>query len=187
MVKKDIVEAVKKEFDSGLLGHSLRVEKLAVELASKNNINIEQASIAALLHDFARIFKPSKLIRLAKEFNVEITDADNKQPYLLHGLVGSKIACKRFGVTEDVASAIEAHTYGRYNMTILDKIVYLADSLEPGRKNGQLDGMRKLAFENIDKAFYQVYAFALMNIIKKNKVIHPTTVKVWNQIVSKQG
>lgn len=185
MIKKDIVEAVKKELDTELLGHTLRVEELAVQLAKKNEVNIECARMAALLHDFAKIFGPEKLVELAKEFKIDITVADKKHPSLLHAPVGAAIALERFKVTSDVANAIEAHTYGRYNMSKLDKIIYLADSLEPGRKNGHLNEIRKLLFEDIDKAFSQMYAYTLQKIIKKNRAIHPKSVEVWNQIVGK--
>lgn len=185
MLRKDIIEAVKKELDTELLGHTLRVEELAARLAEKNEISIDQARTAALLHDFAKSFQPEKLFELAQKFKINITEADKEQPDLLHAPVGAAVALQRFKVAREVASAIEAHTYGRRDMTKLDKIIYLADSLEPGRKNDCLVEIRKLMFENINVAFSQMYTFTLANIIKKNKMIHPVTVEVWNRIVAK--
>lgn len=180
--KIDIEIALSSRFNTKLLAHSLRVEKLAVEMALASGESPEKASVAALLHDYGKTLAGKALISKAEKSGIKITQADKKAPYLLHAPVGAAAAAEDFGLTEDMALAIQAHTYGRPGMTKLDKIIYLADGLDPEREDPILHRIRDIAFKDIDRAFKELLSYTLKKLIDENKVVHPVSIQVWNEI-----
>lgn len=165
------------------MAHCLRVEELAVKLASLNQIDIKNISIAALLHDYGKLIDSRQLISEAKKMKIVISEADRLAPHLLHAPVGAEMARRDFGVPDEVADAIKAHTYGRPGMSKFDKIIYLADGLEPERKDIILENIRNTAFKDIDQAFKELLSYTLNKLIHKDMIIHPASIEVWNSIV----
>lgn len=180
--KGDIEIALSGKFSKELLAHSLRVEELAVELALACGIDKNAASTAALLHDYGKSIRTSELLEKARSMGIEANEAEKKAPYLLHSKIGSVMACKDFDLTEEVALAIKAHTYGRPDMAKLDKIIYLADSLDPERGDGFLGKIREMAFIDIDQAFKTMLSHTIKKLVDENKVIHPVSIEIWNNI-----
>lgn len=180
--RKEVETILKSRLSPGLLDHCLRTEELAVELARRNGVNVADISIAALLHDYGKSVGKDRMIDEAEGLGIEITDADRSAPFLLHAPVGAAMANKDFDLPQDIALAIKAHTYGRPGMTKFDKIIYLADGVEPGRNNTVLDRIRDEAFEDIDRAFKELFAFTLKKLIDGGSVVHPVTIEVWNSL-----
>jgi len=114
--------------------HSLRVAACAQELARRHGVDPQKARLAGLLHDLARLYSPQQLILEAEARAMPITPFEREKPALLHAALGAALARERFGVDDpDVLSAIAKHTRGAPEMSPLDCVVYLADSLEPAR------------------------------------------------------
>lgn len=164
--------------------HSVSVQETAERLADAHGVNMNFASAAGLLHDYAKEVSGGDLIRLAGELGVAVTWVDKKNPYLLHAPVGARLVTAELRIDErPVLDAIARHTYGAVNMTDLDRVVYLADAVEPGRKWAAVEEIRSLAERNLRKAFALAYQHQLQFIVSKRAYIHPVSLDVWNQLI----
>ena len=143
---------VKKELDPERYQHTLGVMYTASALAMRYDADIERALVAGLLHDCAKCIPNDKKIRMCKEKGIEITKVELEAPYLLHSKLGASLAKEKYGVKDpEILSAIQWHTTGRPNMTTLEKIIFTADYIEPGRcKAENLPEVRKLAFHDLN-------------------------------------
>lgn len=158
MKESDITKirrSMEKKLDPKRYEHTLGVAYTAAALAMRYGEDMNNALVAGLLHDCAKCMTNEKRLAICEKHNIAITKAEEKNPFLLHAKVGSFLAMKKYGVTDkDVINAILNHTTGRPGMSTLEKIIWLADYIEPGRKHApNLDQIRKLAFEDLDQAF----------------------------------
>ena len=115
--------------------HILGVQYTSASLAMRYGADMHKASMAGLLHDCAKHMTADKLIKICERHNIEITEAEHKSPYLRHAKVGAYLASAKYGICdEDILNAICCHTTGKPAMTLLEKIVFVADYIEPSRK-----------------------------------------------------
>lgn len=145
---------LEKELDSKRYEHTLGVAYTAAALAMRHQEDMDKALVAGMLHDCAKCISDEKKIAICKKKKIKISDTEYEKPSLLHAKVGSYIAEKDYGITDaDILNAIKYHTTGRPDMSLLEKIIYIADFIEPGRKPlPQLDEIRRLSFIDLDKA-----------------------------------
>jgi predicted HD superfamily hydrolase involved in NAD metabolism len=137
--------------------HVLRVARTAVALARAHGVDVEQARLAGMLHDLARLYSSERLVAECREHGLAIDDYERANPIVLHARLGAALARSEFGVDDPaVLSAIARHTVAAAEMSPLDAIVYLADGLEPGRDFAARAGLLALAFRNLDEAMYAV-------------------------------
>lgn len=137
--------------------HTLGVAYTSASLAMVYDEDISKAFLAGLLHDNAKCLSDEKLLKKCKKNNLEVSDAEIRMPYLLHAKLGAYYASQKYGASNDVAMAVAYHTTGRPDMSMLEKIVYVADYIEPTRnKAKRLAQIRKTAFENIDMCVYMI-------------------------------
>ncbi|NLK07212.1 MAG: HD domain-containing protein [Firmicutes bacterium] len=161
--------------------HSLRVAAVAGELARIYGAPIKKAKLAGLLHDCGKSTSNNILLNRVLEFGIVMDEVELIQVGLTHGQVSARLAMRDFGVQdEDILAAICYHTTGREGMSLLEKIVYLADYLEPQRNFPGLDELRELAKENLTAALVQAMDLTLIHIIERGLVIHPRTVAARN-------
>lgn len=187
MKKHTIHSLLKDSLTKKRYQHTLNVVEVAERLALWYDCNVDKASLAALLHDCAKNFSDNELITFAKANNLKIDPVTLREPQLLHGPVGAVIAKNTFGVTDkDVLNAIRYHTTGRRNMTLLDKIIYLADYIELGRIYPGVDKLRELAFEDLDKATIQALTNTICYVAVLNSLIHKRTVNARNDLIIKE-
>ena len=134
--------------------HTIGVQHTAACLAMRYGESIEKASVAGLLHDCAKCLSDDVLLQECERYHLEITDLERRNPYLLHGKLGAYYARHKYNIMEDdICEAIKYHTTGRPQMTLLEKIIFIADYVEPTRREiPGLDIIRKEVFVNIDKA-----------------------------------
>ncbi len=168
--------------------HSIGVSDTAVKLAEKFNVSAEKAKIAGLLHDCAREFSTDSLISEAEKRNITIEEIDEFQPILLHAVLGAVLAREQYGVTDgDILSAISLHTTGKPDMTALDKVVYLADMIEPHRKYDDIERIRRMIDMNsLDDIMIAAFDASLSFVIQKGQMIHPQTVMARNFLIAQQ-
>ena len=154
----DLLEKLALRMDDNRLKHTISVAETASILADKYDASIDKAYIAGLLHDNAKCKSNDELIKECELFNIEIREPERQNPFLLHGKLGAYYAVNEFGISdEDVINAITWHTTGRPGMSLLEKIVFVADYIEPLRyKQKNLEDIRRLAYENIDKCVYVI-------------------------------
>ena len=151
---RKIRKAMEKALDPKRYEHTLGVAYTAAALAMRYGDDVNNAILAGMLHDCAKCLTNEKRLSICEKYNIAVNEAERKNPYLLHAKVGSFIAVKKYGVTDkDVINAILNNTTGRPGMSLLEKIIWIADYIEPGRKQApNLPLIRKLAFEDLDQA-----------------------------------
>lgn len=165
--------------------HCLGVMDTAIILAKRFGVDEEKAAIAGLLHDCAREFATEDLIAECEKRHLYITDIDRQLPILMHAPLGTAIAKEKYDVHDTaILKAIASHTVGGANMSKLDKIVYLADMIEPHRKYDGLDKLRNQAMtQDLDTVMINAFDQSILFIMRKGHTIHPYTVAARNEIL----
>ncbi|MCD8082461.1 MAG: bis(5'-nucleosyl)-tetraphosphatase (symmetrical) YqeK [Clostridiales bacterium] len=140
--------------------HSLSVSYTCTSLAMRYQYDLLKAELAGLLHDCAKRYTDSQLISRCKKHGLILTDDELKAPAVIHAKYGSWMAENKFGIDDpDILSAIRWHTTGKADMSTLDKILYIADYIEPRRsKASNLSQVRYLAFQDLDLTMYEILA-----------------------------
>jgi predicted HD superfamily hydrolase involved in NAD metabolism len=162
--------------------HVLGVEQMSAELARHYHLDVEKASEAGLMHDLAKYFKPARLLQMATEAGIEVDPLCIADPHLLHADASAIVAREEFGVgDESILEAIALHTLGRPGMSPLSCVVFLADSLEPGRGDTpELEHLRQVSRHDLDKAVWLTCDYSVQRLLGSRKSIHPRTVLTRN-------
>ena len=181
----DIRKKLDKALTSKRYTHTLGVAGCAASLAMAHGADIEKANLAGMLHDCAKCIDIQKQFKLCKKYNIELSEAEKQSTALIHAKLGAYIAKNSYGVEdEEVLSAIRWHTTGKPEMTLLEKIVYIADYIEPGRRDiPRLDEIRKMAFKDIDETMVIVLKSCLEYLESKNAPIDPVTQETYDYYV----
>lgn len=179
---KRIRKKMEKSMDAHRFEHTLGVTYTAACLAMRYNVDIMKAQTAGLLHDCAKCMSNEKRLSICKKHNIQMNAAEIENPLLLHAKVGSFIAMEEFNIhDEEIISAILNHTTGRPGMSPLEKIIYIADYIEPGRKQApNLPEVRKMAFVDLDKALLMILEDTLTYLQGTNNVVDPMTQKTYD-------
>lgn len=174
---------------AGALDHSERVAATAASLAALYGVDEADARLAGLLHDWHRELPPAELVARAGRLGLDVTDVDEAVPYLLHGpLAEADLAEAYPDLSPDVLGAVGAHTYGVPNMTPLAMVVYIADVIEPSRRQRGVEELRSAAGTRpLEELFADAYAASLRHLIDTRRRLHPQTVATWNAIVGEAG
>ncbi|MDR2660953.1 MAG: bis(5'-nucleosyl)-tetraphosphatase (symmetrical) YqeK [Lactobacillaceae bacterium] len=178
---EEITQKVKENLSDFRFQHSLRVSEYAQELAKKNNYDIQKAKLAGLVHDYAKESSNEEFLFYIDKYKLDPELKKWKTP-IWHGIVGAYIIKEKLGIEdEDVLHAISVHTTGDIEMTILDKILYMADWLEPGRDFSEtLDAIKTKTEANLDYGIAQQLSFALDFLSRKKEAIYPKTLYAYN-------
>jgi predicted HD superfamily hydrolase involved in NAD metabolism len=168
------------------LEHSVNTSKIARKLAIKYDYDADKAEVAGLLHDCAKDLDYKILEKIVLKYNIKLDEIVQKIPKLLHPLVGVIIAKKEFNIQDPVIlKAIKTHSTGAAQMSLLDKIIYLSDKIEPLRNMNGVEEVRKMAEIDLDKATLMALDKGLLYLISKNLLIHPISIEARNNILSK--
>ncbi|MCA1994601.1 MAG: bis(5'-nucleosyl)-tetraphosphatase (symmetrical) YqeK [Coleofasciculus sp. S288] len=168
------------------LQHILGVEQMSIELARHYHLDVENAARSGLMHDLAKYFKPDRLLQMARNEGIEIDPVCEAHPHLLHADVSAIVAKKQFGIQDEaVLEAIALHTLGRPGMSPLSCVVFLADSLEPGRGNTpELETLRHVSRQDLYKALWLTCDYSLNFLLHSRCPIHPRTILTRNWALS---
>ena len=178
---EDIRSKLKLNITPNRYKHSENVMEVAVKLAKKYGVNVNKAAIAGILHDCARSKSEKELYELCDKFGIELDEIKRRQPALLHGYVGEFIAKIDYGIEDkEILNAIRVHTTGKENMSIFEKIILIADYIEPERNFPGVEVIRELAYKDIDNSIVQAFDTTIKYIIKVGGLIHPDTIKARN-------
>lgn len=164
--------------------HSIGVCETAVKMARLYGVDEEKAYIAGLLHDCAKCFSNEEQIKMCRDYGIELDEITLACPAVIHAPLGAAVARAEYGIEdEEILRSIRLHTTGGKNMTRLDKIIYIADMIEPTRDYSGVDELREIAFKNLDEAMKKSLQSTLRFNIQKGTVIHPDTLSAWNSLL----
>lgn len=172
-----IRKRLKKKLTPDRYEHSLSVSYTAVALAMRYGYDLEKAELAGLLHDCARQYDNQIIYEKCLKKGLTVTKDEEKSKVLLHARYGSYMAAHKYGIDDpEILSAIEFHTTGCPDMTLLEKIIYIADYIEPRRyKAANLERMRQLAFIDLDQALFEIMTGILQYLDESHAMIDQQT------------
>lgn len=180
------IEYMRRELQQRLkrnrFAHSVGVAYTAVKLAKRFGVDEEKAYIAGLLHDCAREYENDEMLDQAIRWGIEINYVEREMPILLHPYIGAKMIRPIYGVRdEEIEQAIWRHTVGAIDMTPLDKIIYIADMIEPNRTYPGVEELRNLAeTAELDEIILTALSESIIFVVRKNSLVHPTTISARN-------
>ncbi|MFQ7575623.1 MAG: bis(5'-nucleosyl)-tetraphosphatase (symmetrical) YqeK [Lachnospira sp.] len=179
-IRKKVKKALKP--NKARYWHSIGVANTCACLAMRYNLDVQDAYVAGLLHDCAKCFSDDELLALCSDNNIEISEYEQKSPYLLHGKLGAYYADTVYGVkNKNIQDAILYHTTGRADMSLLEEIVFIADYIEPFRNRADnLEIVRNKAFTDIKEAVYIVARDTIEYLKERNRTIEPHTIETYH-------
>ena len=179
---RKIRKSMEKTLDPKRYGHTLGVAYTAAALAMRYETSIKNAELAGLLHDCAKCMSDEKRISICEKHNITMNEIERRNPYLLHAKVGSYLAMEEYHVQDpDIIHAILNHTTGRPGMSLLEKIIFIADYIEPNRRQApNLKEIRKLAFVDLDQAMFMVLGDILDYLESTGGETDPMTRKTYD-------
>lgn len=182
----EIEKCIKEMTKESRFNHSKGVQKTAGELARHYGLNVEKAELAGLMHDCVKNLPVEEMLRLCDELGCKLDFVTQKEYKLIHAPLGAYYAKKVFGVDdEEIFNAIYCHTTAKADMTMFEKIIYIADVVEPNRKYDIVDEMRQLAYENIDLAMLRILNYTISKQIAAGKMLHSETINARNHLIAK--
>lgn len=172
---------LKDQLDEARMTHTMGVMYTAAALAMRYDFDIEKAMLAGILHDCAKCVPSKEKIALCEQYGVDISEIEYKNPGLLHAKLGAVFAKEKYGIDDqEILDSIESHTTGRPAMTMLDKIIYIADFIEPGRRElPNMAEVRQMAFSDIDECLYKRLKDSLSYLESQDMPIDPMTEKTY--------
>jgi predicted HD superfamily hydrolase involved in NAD metabolism len=181
-----LMQRVQMQMSEKRFRHVLGVEETAIALAGRYGASLEKASIAALTHDYAkeRSEDEFKLVIRRDNFDLDLLNWGNE---IWHGLVGANFVQRELEIDdEEILQAIRVHTTGAAEMSLLDKIIYVADYIEPGRNFPGVEEAREIALRNLDNAVAYETKHTLLHLVSKEVPIYPKTIERYNKWVAKK-
>ncbi|MCG3089190.1 bis(5'-nucleosyl)-tetraphosphatase (symmetrical) YqeK [Sporosarcina cyprini] len=186
MLIEELKREVEKRLPSRRVAHVFRVAETATALASLYSVDQEKVEIAALCHDIAKAMERDKLRSIIEDNGMDRRYLSYPHE-LWHAPAGTVIAKKEFGITdEDILNAIMYHTTGRRGMSDLEKLIYIADLIEPGRDFAGVEDLRLIAQLSLDDAMKASISHSLQYLIVQQAMIFPDSLECYNEHVQKE-
>ena len=178
----NILKDLKKRQTNNRYDHTVSVMYTAAALCMRYGEDVNKGMLAGVLHDCGKLAEYKDYLAICQEFNIPINEDGRHAPHLLHADLGAYFARERYFVTdEEILHAVKVHTTGCPNMSLLDKIVFIADFIEPNREElPNLEHIRKLAFENLDECIAIVAHQTIEYLKSKQYYIGKTTIETYN-------
>ena len=166
--------------------HSLNVADKAKALAETYGADSERAYVAGLVHDITKNTDNDEQLQMIKESGIILSLEEQNNSKLWHAISGSVFLKQKLNFKdEEIISAVRYHTTGKAGMTVLEKIVYIADFVSDERDFPGVEYMRKLAFESLEQAMMYAVEFCIPSLVQKTQVLHPDSVALYNELVIK--
>ena len=179
---------VKRKLSENRYQHTIGVTYTAAALAMRYGADLNHAMTAGLLHDCAKYMSADELMKNCERYKIDLSETEKANPALLHAKVGAMLAAKKYHVRDkEIISAILHHTTGHPKMELLDKILFVADYIEPHREPlPRIDDVRQQAFSNLDKALVMILRATLDHLHNTQNEIDAMTQKTYDFYVSKE-
>lgn len=181
--RESMEEHLKQILKPARYEHSIGVASTAVAMAGIYGADAKKAYIAGLLHDCAKNLTAEESAVKCEDLDVELDEYEKNQPQLIHAKIGAELVKSEFGVDdEEISSAIRWHTLGRSGMSVLEKIIYVADMIEPTRDFPGVEMLRKKAYVNLDSAVLACAEKTIEFNEKKGSRVHPNAYKIRDEL-----
>ncbi|MDF7639166.1 bis(5'-nucleosyl)-tetraphosphatase (symmetrical) YqeK [Lactobacillus sp. ESL0791] len=176
----EIIAKEKSNMDEQRFAHCVRVSSTAQKLAELNGYDQDKAALAGFVHDYAKQVPVSEYREVIKTQGFD-PDLLNWNRAIWHGIVGTYFIKRDLQITDpEILTAVDRHTTGDVQMTTLDKIVFMADFIEPGRDFPGVEEARKITFANLDQGVAFQLAHSLEFLVEKRSKIYPRTFAAYN-------
>lgn len=175
---------VREKLSEHRFKHSLGVVKRALEYAGVYNVDLKTVKLAAIAHDIAKDLSKEEITSYIEKYKIKLSNIEKQNPNLLHAIIASFIVQEEYGFTSDMVNAVRYHTTGRENMSILEKIIYLADATEENRKycsNAYVDLIKK----DIDKGMIEINKWVIKKLLDNDELISLDGIKCYNYYCNK--
>ncbi|MCC3356647.1 bis(5'-nucleosyl)-tetraphosphatase (symmetrical) YqeK [Bacillus sp. REN16] len=188
MERERALEIVKEQLTEHRYQHTLGVMETAIDLSKRYHANVEKAETAAIFHDYAKFRPKDEMKQIIIDQHMP-SDLLIHNTELWHAPVGAYLVKTEVGIEdEEILDAIRFHTSGREKMTLLEKVIFVADYIEPGRHFPGVEEGRELAKQDLDKALIYALRNTITFLAKKNQAIYPDTVRTYNYLlIEKKG
>jgi predicted HD superfamily hydrolase involved in NAD metabolism len=181
---EEIYKIVEERLSEYRFYHSKCVMERAVEYAKIYGVDTNKAQIAGICHDIAKEIPKEDRIITCEKYGVELDEVEKKQKSLIHAKLGAKIAEVEFGVDSEIANAIKYHTTGRANMSLLEKIIFIADATGVDREYADATELYELAKKDLDKAMLHYQKVIIPDLLSKDKLVHPNAIEAYNYLIN---
>lgn len=176
MTQEEIKLRLKRDLSDKRFSHSLAVAEMAAHLAELNGGDVARARLAGLVHDCMRDVPREESLRLFREKGIELSELERNAPNLWHAMLGAAVLQERFGIDDaDVINAVRYHTTGRAGMSLLERIVYVADCISLDRRYPEVEEVRAASFVRLDDGVRASLLFCLRERRRKGEPVHPDT------------
>ncbi len=185
MIPEQGRQLMKEMLEDELYRHCLGVAETAQALAKRYGSDPGKAYIAGMVHDYGKRYSSKELLQKAEEHKLPLDWITLCQGKLLHAPVGAVLIEKELGICDsEILGAVAYHTTGRVGMTLLEKIIYLADYIEPGRVFQGVETIREAAKENFNSAQLLAVNTAIRSILERDLMLHPRSVDYRNNLLT---
>ena len=188
MDREKALELVKEQLTEHRYQHTIGVMETAIELAKRYNADVKKAETAAIFHDYAKFRSKEEMREIIIDQQMP-SDLLSHNTELWHAPVGAYLVNTEVGISdEEILDAIRFHTSGRERMTLLEKVIFVADYIEPGRHFPGVEEVREIAKQDLDTALIYSLRNTIMFLVRKNQAIYPDTLLTYNALIlNKKG
>lgn len=173
-----IEEDVKKTLSEFRYNHSLMVANEAKNLAKHYNYDEEKAYLTGMTHDIAKEFTDKENQKIIEKYHLSQSLRDEKLKEIIHADIGAIVAKERYNVDEEISNAIKFHTIGNINMSLLDKIIFVADKIAREKKSPMIEEASKVAYQDLDRAVLIILESQKQKLENKGKYMHKESEKL---------
>lgn len=185
---QELNHLVKSRLSQKRYQHTLAVVRLSEELAKRYDVSVENARIAAILHDITKEQGNEAQLQIIRESDIIMNTVYENTHNLYHGLTAYLYARDVLQIDNtDILNAIRYHTTARANMSILEKIIYVSDATSYDRSYKEVESLRKLSFEDIDTCMVKIIEFIIKDLLNRKSLIAGETIECYNFMVQKRG
>ena len=166
--------------EPGRIAHVVGCESEAVMLAKTWGEDPDTAATAGILHDITKKYRGEEQLKLCRKYGIVYDEAEARNTAILHARTGAALAREEFHVSEEIAEAIRWHTTGKPDMSTLEKILYLADFIEPTRDFPGLEELRKLAYKDLNDAMALALSMSMGDLRRREREVYKDTLEAYN-------
>lgn len=180
---EEIYQIVKNKLSEKRFYHSECVVERCIEYAQLYGIDVEKMKIAGIAHDIAKEIPKEEQVKVAEAYGVQLDEIEKTHTPLIHAKLGAEIAKKDFGCSEDICESIKWHTTGKENMSMMEKILFMADATGKDRTFENTEYLYNLAKENINEAIIQLLKECITDVMNRSLLVHPDSIKAFNYMI----